>query len=74
MDPANSALNERDRDGDTLTPMDQSESKTDVALAQSIRKEVVASDKLSTKAQNVKIITIDGVVTLRGRVASAAET
>jgi osmotically-inducible protein OsmY len=34
---------------------------------------VVADDSLSTTAHNVKIITVNGVVTLRGPVNSAKE-
>ena len=43
------------------------------ALTQKIRQKVVADDSLSMLAQNVKIITVDGVVTLRGPVNSAEE-
>lgn len=53
--------------------MDQSGAPEDVALTQSIRKEVVADEDLSTMAHNVKIITINGVVTLRGSVRSESE-
>jgi hyperosmotically inducible protein len=60
-------------DGSALTPMDQSGAPEDVALTQSIRKEVVADDDLSMMAHNVKIITINGVVTLRGSVRSESE-
>ena len=71
--PDNSGRNVRDRDGSTLTPGDQGTSEGDIALTQKIRKQVVADDSLSTMAQNVKIITTDGVVTLRGPVKSQAE-
>ena len=63
----------RDRDDRTLTPTDQSESPADRELSQKIRKAVVADDTLSTTAHNVKIITINGVVTLRGPVKSQRE-
>ena len=53
--------------------MDQGGSEADTAITQQIRKAVVAQDNLSTDAKNVKIITRDGVVTLRGPVASAKE-
>ena len=70
----NSAKNVRDRDGETLTPADQAKgSDADVKLTQEIRKAVVADDSLSMSAHNVKIITLGGVVTLRGPVASQAE-
>jgi hypothetical protein len=69
----NAARNMRDRDDRTLTPSDQGGSDSDVAITQRIRQAVVAHDDLSVNAQNVKIITVDGRVTLRGPVASAAE-
>ena len=40
-------------------------------MTQKIRKAVVADDSLSMNAHNVKIITLDGVVTLRGPVELA---
>lgn len=69
----NTALNRRDRDGTTLTPGDQGASASDVAITARIRKEVLAKDGLSVNAQNVKIITVNGRVTLRGPVNSDAE-
>jgi len=71
--PDNTGRNVRDRGGLTLTPGDQSESEADRTLTQEIRKAVVADDSLSTLAKNIKIITIDGVVTLRGPVQSPQE-
>jgi osmotically-inducible protein OsmY len=69
----NTKKNERDRDGDTKTPLDQNENKADIDISAAIRKAVVADDALSMGAKNVKIITADGVVTLRGPVATADE-
>lgn len=70
----NTGRNVRDRSGKTLTPGDQSNSKADVELTRRIRRAIVADDSLSMKAHNVKIITTkDGVVTLRGPVASEEE-
>jgi hyperosmotically inducible periplasmic protein len=68
--PDNTGRNVRDRGGATLTPGDQSESEADRTLTQQIRQAVVADDSLSMMA---KIITIDGVVTLRGPVQSPRE-
>jgi osmotically-inducible protein OsmY len=62
-----------DRSGEALTPMDQGTSAEDVRITQAIRKAVVADDALSMDAENVKIITVDGVVTLRGEVETAQE-
>ena len=53
--------------------MDQSSKESDVTITRDIRKQLVADESLSTNAHNVKVITVDGVVTLRGPVASAAE-
>jgi hyperosmotically inducible protein len=71
--PDNTGRNVRDRSGDTLTPGDQSESQADRTLTQRIRKAVVADKSLSTTAKNIKIITNDGLVTLRGPVNNAQE-
>jgi hyperosmotically inducible protein len=71
--PDNTGRNVRDRSGATLTPGDQSESEADRTLTQRIRQAVVADDSLSTTAHNIKIITINGVVTLRGPVNSTQE-
>ena len=80
--PDDTGRNVRDSDGSTLTPGDQGDSSADVDTTRKIRQAVVADDALSLTAQNVKIITLDGVVTLRGpvksqeekqRIASAAE-
>lgn len=57
-----------------LTPEDQVKgSAADVELTRKIRQELVNDKTLSTDAQNIKIITLNGVVTLRGSVSSAAE-
>jgi osmotically-inducible protein OsmY len=69
----NTGRNERDREGGTLTPMDQSENEGDREITQTIRQKIVDHEGMSTNGRNVKVITIDGVVTLRGPVASAAE-
>jgi hypothetical protein len=71
--PDNTGRNVRDRGGDTLTPVDQSNDKADLNLTQEIRKAIMADDALSTNAKNVKIITANGVVTLRGPVNSPQE-
>lgn len=69
----NTEKNQRDRTGTTLTPLDQSESEADRNITQEIRKQVVGDDSLSMTAKNVKIITANGVATLRGPVASEQE-
>jgi len=69
----NTARNTRDRDDRTLTPLNQGNSQADVDTTAQIRKEIIAGKEMSTDAKNVKIITIDGHVTLRGPVNSAEE-
>jgi hypothetical protein len=71
--PDNSGRNVRDRGDETKTPMDQSESEADRTITQNIRRALTADDSLSTNAKNVKIITNDGTVTLRGPVKSEKE-
>jgi hyperosmotically inducible periplasmic protein len=68
----NTAVNVRDRDGTTTTPLDQKENQSDINTTANIRKQLVAT-KMSVDAQNAKIITRDGKVTLRGPVKSAEE-
>lgn len=69
----NTATNARDRKDQTLTPVDQSNDPKDIKLTADIRKMVVEDETLSANAKNVKIITIDSVVTLRGPVGNAQE-
>jgi hyperosmotically inducible protein len=69
----NTAKNERDRNDATKTAGDQSENEADRKITQEVRKSIVDDDKLSTSAQNVKIITNDGQVTLRGPVKTQEE-
>ncbi len=71
-DRDNTAVNVRDRDASAKTPIDQNENKRDVGITADIRKQVVDT-KMSVNAQNVKIITQDGKVTLRGPVKSVEE-
>jgi hyperosmotically inducible periplasmic protein len=73
LDPTNTAVNERDRAGTTPTPDDQSANEHDMTLTQAIRQAVVEDKSLSTDADNIKIVTVDGKVTLRGPVKSEAE-
>src|SRR5512133_3435354 len=72
-DANNSGRNERDRSGNTLTPGDQGGSQADRDITQKVRRAITSNDQLSTDAKNVKVITINGKVTLRGPVNSAQE-
>lgn len=69
----NTKLNERDRALPTLTPFDQAENAVDRGITQQVRQDVVKDEALSMTAKNIKIITIDGVVTLRGPVKTEQE-
>ncbi|MDO9141444.1 MAG: BON domain-containing protein [Methylobacter sp.] len=69
----NTERNVRDRDNANLTPEDQLESEGDIAITATIRQAIIRDESLSLNAQNAKIITRHGVVTLRGLVESEAE-
>jgi hyperosmotically inducible periplasmic protein len=73
VSPNNTGKNERDRSDSTLTPSNQSGSNPDLEITRSIRRAVTSNDKLSVDAKNVKIVTINGKVTLRGPVQSEEE-
>ena len=72
VDRDNTGVNVREREQSAKTPFDQNENKKDIDVTANIRKRVVDTT-LSTDAHNVKIITQDGRVTLRGPVKSADE-
>jgi osmotically-inducible protein OsmY len=68
----NTEVNARDRSDAVKTPVDQNENQKDIDITANIRKRVVDT-KMSVNAQNVKIITQDGKVTLRGPVKTEEE-
>jgi hyperosmotically inducible periplasmic protein len=70
--PDNTKVNQRDR-SDTGTAEQQSNSPSDLELTRQIRKALVHDKSLSTYGHNVKIITQQGSVTLKGPVKSDAE-
>jgi hyperosmotically inducible periplasmic protein len=69
----NSEINTRERDTNNLTPGDQGNTAADIQLTQNIRKGLMSDANYSMTAKNIKIITIDGKVTLRGPVNSDSE-
>ena len=71
-DPSNTGINKRDRDDKTLTPMDQMENESDLKITQEIRQALMKGE-FSMAAKNIKVITRNGTVTLRGPVKTAAE-
>ncbi len=68
----NTGKNERDRDMNTRTPEDQG-GEGDRTITQLVRQSVVKEYGATTAAGNVKIVTVDGVVTLRGPVNTESE-
>lgn len=71
--PDNTAINERDRSGETQTSGDQSNSSADLKITQAIRQALMKDSELSITAKNIKVITNNGQVTLRGPVRNAEE-
>jgi hyperosmotically inducible periplasmic protein len=71
--PDNTKTNERDRAKGAVTADQQSNAKSDVEITREIRKAIVADKDLSTNAHNIKIVTRQGKVTLKGPVASVDE-
>jgi hyperosmotically inducible periplasmic protein len=72
-EPDNTATNERDRSGETKTSGDQSNGSADLKTTQAIRQALMKDGGLSMTAKNIKVITANGHVTLRGPVKTAQE-
>lgn len=68
----NTGINKRDT-SPRITADQQGQTKEDREITQKIRQAVDDEKSLSTYAHNVKIITLDGMVTLRGPVRSEDE-
>jgi hyperosmotically inducible protein len=71
--PDNSKVNERDRNKSEPTADQQKENRSDQDITQQIRQAIIKDESLSTYAHNVKIISQDGMVTLKGPVRSEDE-
>jgi osmotically-inducible protein OsmY len=71
--PDNTKTNTRDRAEGAVTADQQKENATDRRISQRIRQAIVDDKSLSTYAHNVKVVTQDGRVTLKGPVRSEAE-
>jgi osmotically-inducible protein OsmY len=71
--PDNTRVNERDRQASEATADKQGNSRSDVDTTKEIRQSIRKDKALSTYAQNVKVITQDGMVTLKGPVRSEEE-
>ncbi len=72
-DADNTAMNTRDRSAALMTPMDQGNSISDIKITQKIRQSVMGDPSMSFNAKNVKIITKDAHVVLRGVVNTISE-
>ena len=70
----NTEVNVRDKGNTTLTPEDQKETESDIKITADIRQAIIKNKSLSVDAQNIKIITRNGVVTLRGPVETKKES
>jgi hyperosmotically inducible periplasmic protein len=69
----NTKVNARDNADTSPTAEQQKENDSDREITRRIRQSVVGDESLSTSAHNVKIITRDGHVTLKGPVRSNDE-
>jgi hyperosmotically inducible protein len=71
--PDNTQVNKRDRSAGEATADQQKNNRTDLDLTKDIRKSIMDDKSLSTYAHNVKIISQNGTVTIKGPVKSADE-
>ena len=71
--PDNTRVNERDRSQNEPTADQQKDNRSDRDITQQIRQSIMKDKSLSTYAHNVKIVTQDGQVTLKGPVRTEAE-
>ena len=71
--PDNTKTNQRDNHKAEPTADQQKENQSDREMTRQIRKSIAQDKSLSTYAHNVKIISQDGMVTLRGPVRSDEE-
>ena len=69
----NTKVNQRDRNQSEPTADQQKANSGDRQLTQQIRRAIVKDKALSSDAHNVKIISQNGLVTLKGPVKSAEE-
>lgn len=71
--PDNTEVNTRDKKAQELTADQQRNNRSDLEVARQIRRAIVADKSLSTYAHNVKVITRQGKVTLKGPVRTEEE-
>jgi len=73
QEPDNTSRNKRDRADSAVTAGQQGNSRADRDMTKKIRKDIMDDKSLSTYAHNVKVITKDGMVMLKGPVRSEEE-
>ena len=71
--PDNTKVNQRDRNPGEVTADQQKTNQTDQELTKKIRQSIMADKSLSSYAHNIKIISQNGAVTLKGPVKSDEE-
>jgi len=71
--PDNAKSNKVDESNATATADAQTNNATDLDLTKRIRQSIMADKSLSTYAHNIKIVTVNGSVTLNGVVRSDDE-
>lgn len=71
--PDNTKVNKRDRKASAVTADQQKMNSGDRGMTRKIRRAIYADKSLSTYAHNVKIVTENGMVTLKGPVHSEEE-
>ena len=71
--PDNAKSNKVDKSNATATADAQTNNATDLDLTKRIRQSIMADKSLSTYAHNIKIVTVNGSVTLNGVVRSDDE-
>jgi hyperosmotically inducible protein len=69
----NTKVNQRDRNANEPTADQQKSNRSDRDITQQVRKAIMEDKSLSTYAHNVKVITQNGMVTLKGPVRSEEE-
>jgi hyperosmotically inducible protein len=69
----NTTVNKRDRDAGQQTADQQKNNQPDRELTKNIRRSIMADKSLSSYAHNIKIISQNGTVTLKGPVKSEDE-
>jgi osmotically-inducible protein OsmY len=71
--PDNTAVNKRDRNSNEVTADQQKTNAADQDLTKKVRQSIMSDKSLSSYAHNIKIISQDGSVTLKGPVKSEDE-